>query len=227
MTKVLIIDDDPNLVQVVQKGMQAEGFETISAKDGSDGLKKAYSEHPDLIILDIMMPTMDGLTTCSRLRELSNVPIIFLTALSTEKDIVKGLMSGADDYVTKPFGMAELVARVQTSLRHQNGGSREKSAVIAVGDMTIDLARHKVTVRGANVDLSPTEFKLLSHLATNRGKVIPHRALLTAVWGPEYADESAYLHMYVRGLRRKIEQDPSNPVVLKTERGVGYYVEEC
>lgn len=226
MKKVLIIDDDPNLLQVVQKGLQAEGFETATAQDGADGLKKAYIEHPDLIILDIMMPAMDGLTTCSRLRELTNVPIIFLTALSTEKDIIKGLMLGADDYVTKPFGMGELVARVQTCLRHEQAGSPEKAAIIAVGDLTIDMARHKVSVRGNFVDLSPTEFKLLAHLAGNRGKVVPHRALLTVVWGPEYAEESAYLHMYVRGLRRKIEQDPSNPVVLKTERGVGYYIEE-
>ena len=225
MKKVLIIDDDPNLLQVVQKGLQAEGLETATAKDGAEGLKKAYSEHPDVIILDIMMPTMDGLATCSRLRELSNVPIIFLTALSTEKDIIKGLMLGADDYVTKPFGMGELVARVKTCLRHDRASSSEKPAVIVVGDLTIDLARHKVNIRGNSVDLSPTEFKLLSHLASNRGKVIPHRSLLSAVWGPEYAEESAYLHMYVRGLRRKIEQDPSNPVVLKTERGVGYYIE--
>jgi two-component system KDP operon response regulator KdpE len=225
MKKILIIDDDPNLLQVVQKGLQAEGFETVTAQDGADGLKKAYIEHPDVIILDIMMPTMDGLTTCSRLRELTNVPIIFLTALSTEKDIIKGLMLGADDYVTKPFGMGELVARVQTCLRHDRSSSAEKSAVIAAGDLTIDMARHKVSVRGNLVELSPTEFKLLAHLASNRGKVVPHRTLLTIVWGPEYADESAYLHMYVRGLRRKIEQDPSNPTVLKTERGVGYYIE--
>ncbi len=225
MKKILIIDDDPNLLQVVQKGLQAEGFETSTAQDGADGLKKAYIEHPDVIILDIMMPTMDGLTTCSRLRELTNVPIIFLTALSTEKDIIKGLMLGADDYVTKPFGMGELVARVQTCLRHDRAGSAEKSAVIAAGDLTIDMARHKVSIRGNLVELSPTEFKLLAHLASNRGKVVPHRTLLTVVWGPEYAEESAYLHMYVRGLRRKIEQDPSNPAVLKTERGVGYYIE--
>lgn len=204
-----------------------EGFVVSVAKGGREGLRAAFSNHPDLVILDIMMPGMDGFEVCRRLHEVSDVPVIMLTALSSADDIVQGLGLGADDYVTKPFKMAELVARVNANLRHRSAPlPSEKPSVLVRGGVTIDLTKHKVTVRGGSVNLTPTEFHLLSYLARNVGRVIPHRTLLLEIWGPEYRDQIDYLHLYVRYLRQKIERDPAKPQIIKTERGVGYYLEE-
>ncbi len=226
MAKILIIDDDESVLKNVEIGLTQAGFRVVTAKDGAAGLRTMFESRPDVVLLDIMLPGIDGLEACRRLRELSDIPIIFLTALSTETDIVKGLMLGADDYITKPFSMLELTARIQTCLRRKQVPAGGRPSALILGDLTIDFARHKVEINAQEVSLSPTEFRLLSYLARNRGRVISHRALLTEVWGPEYADQFDYLHLYIRYLRKKIEKDPARPEIIRTERGVGYYMEE-
>lgn len=226
MKKILVIDDDRDLLKLLEVGLHREGFEVLTAIDGSSGLRMAFQFHPDLVILDIMLPGMDGWETCRRVRELSDLPIIMLTAKARDVDVVKGLTIGADDYITKPFGVEELVARVQACLRRaESADSHLKSAVLVSGDLMIDFARHKVTVRRKAVDLTPTEFRLLSYLARNRGCVVPHRTLLREVWGPEYEDELQYLRLYVHYLRTKIEEDPRQPQYIIGEWGVGYRFE--
>jgi two-component system KDP operon response regulator KdpE len=224
--RILLIEDDKELPVLVGMALEQEGFEVLTATDGSEGLRAAYRHHPDLVILDIMMPHVDGWKTCQRLRQLSDVPIIMLTAKTREADVVKGLMLGADDYVTKPFRMAELVTRVQACLRRaESNRSRPQATLLMTGPLSIDLLRRVVTLHGKSVDLTPTEFRLLSLLALNRGEVVPHRKLLTEVWGPEYAEEIEYLRLYVSYLRRKIETEPANPEFIKTAWGEGYYLE--
>jgi len=220
---ILIIDDDIDLANILRINMEREGYRAVVASGGLEGLQRAYSTQPDLVILDIMMPGMDGWETCQRLREMSDVPIIMLTARGMESDVVKGLNMGADDYLVKPFSTAELLARIQALLRRANQSRRfEKLRIYTNGDLTVDFDRHLVTVRGKQVDFTPTEFKLLTCFVRNEGRVLPHRYLLTQVWGPEYADEVSYLKLYVRYLRQKIEEDPSNPTYIITEWGVGY-----
>ncbi len=227
MERVLIIDDDENLVELLQVALKAEGFGVLTAVDGRDGLHAAFDSHPDLILLDIMMPRMDGLEAARRLQELCDTPIILLSALSASSDIVKGLGIGADDYITKPFAMDELIARIRNCLRRRAAAAcTERTGVWIVGNVTIDLVRHKVTAFGKPVNLTPTEFRLLSLLARHAGQVISHQTLLTEVWGAEYRDQIDYLHLYVRYLRQKIEPEPAQPGIIKTERGVGYYLED-
>ncbi len=221
--KILIVDDDENILRTVGMALQNEGWEVFGARDGVEGLQAAFSTHPDLVILDILMARMDGLDTLRRLREMSDVPIILLTARSDTADVVKGLDTGADDYVTKPFPMPELVARIRACLRHRaSSGGVGKASILTCGDLTIDLPRHRVMVKGRSVDLTPTEFTLLCYLARNYGQVVPHRTILREVWGPEYIDQMDYLHLYIRYLRQKIEEDPGHPEIIRTERGVGY-----
>jgi two-component system KDP operon response regulator KdpE len=223
--KILLIDDDQDLLGVLTLALEQEDFTVVAATSGSDGLKAAYHSHPDLIILDIMMPGLDGWETCRRLREFSDVPIIMLTAKTMAMDAVKGLALGADDYVTKPFDTHELIARVQTCLRRaKSRDPSDKPATILSGELMINLAGRKVTISGEEVDLTPTEFRLLVYLARNRGRVVLHRTLLREVWGPEYADELEYLRLYVSYLRHKIEKDPDNPEIIKTAWGQGYYL---
>lgn len=223
---ILIIDDDAALAKIVQINLEREGFKTVVAFTGVEGLQKAYSNQPDLVILDIMMPGMDGWVTCRRLREISDVPIIMLTARGMEADIVKGLELGADDYIVKPFGTKELLARIHALLRRTDSASTKKPPIYSDGELTMDFVKRLVTVRGEQVDLTPTEFKLLSNFVQNEGRVLPHSFLLTQVWGPEYADEVNYLKLYVRYLRQKIEKDPSDPQYILTEWGVGYRFKE-
>lgn len=226
---ILVIDDDPDLRLMLKAQLERKTYRVVLASSGRDGLQKAYQARPDLIILDIMMPGMDGWEVCQRLRELSSVPIIMLTARNMKGDVVKGLESGADDYLTKPFGGAELDARIQAVLRrsgNSNGMGRSRSSFYSNGYLTIDFDRRIVRVRGETVDLTPTEFKLLSCLVRNEGRVLPHRYLLTEVWGPEYADEVDYVKLYIRYLRLKIEEDPKEPVYIQTEWGVGYRFSE-
>lgn len=226
---ILVIDDDPDLRLMLKAQLERKTYRVVLASSGRDGLQKAYQARPDLIILDIMMPGMDGWEVCQRLRELSSVPIIMLTARNMKGDVVKGLESGADDYLTKPFGGAELDARIQAVLRrsgNSNGMGRSRSSFYSNGYLTIDFDRRIVRVRGETVDLTPTEFKLLSCLVRNEGRVLPHRYLLTEVWGPEYADEVDYVKLYIRYLRLKIEEDPREPVYIQTEWGVGYRFSE-
>jgi two-component system KDP operon response regulator KdpE len=225
---ILIIDDDADLAKIVQINLKREGYDTVVAYSGVEGLQKAYSCQPDLVILDIMMPGMDGWTTCRRLREISAVPIVMLTARGMEADIVRGLELGADDYIVKPFGSKELLARIHALLRRADTSATKRPPVYsdADGELTVDFVKRMVIVRGTQVDLTPTEFKLLSTFVQNEGRVLPHRFLLTQVWGPEYADEVNYLKLYVRYLRQKVEEDPSNPNYILTEWGVGYRFRE-
>jgi DNA-binding response OmpR family regulator len=220
---ILIIDDDQDLAKIVQLSLDREGYQTVIATSGLEGLQEAYRAQPDLVILDIMMPGMDGWEVCRRLGEMSNVPILMLTAKGTEADIVKGLQIGADDYLTKPFSVSELIARIQALLRRAGSQSQtDKPAIFSTRSLTIDLNRRLVMRDGELVDLTPTEFKLLECFVTHRDRVLPHRFLLTEVWGPEYIGETSYLKLYVRYLRRKLEEDPANPQLIVTEWGVGY-----
>jgi two-component system KDP operon response regulator KdpE len=223
--KILVIDDDKDLAQMLKAQLELMDYNVVTAANGRDGLKKSYQVRPDLVVLDIMMPDMDGWETCNRLRELSNVPIIMLTARNMKGDVVKGLESGADDYLTKPFSSAELNARIQAVLRRSkeaNSPNKTRPTFYSNGYLSIDAERRVVTVHGKRIDLTPTEFKLLTCMVRNEGRVLPHRYLLTEVWGPEYADEVDYVKLYVRYLRLKLEEDPSNPSYILTEWGVGY-----
>ena len=223
---ILIIDDDAALAKIVQINLEREGYRTVVASSGVEGLQKAYSNQPNLVILDIMMPGMDGWVTCRRLREISDVPIIMLTARGMEADVVKGLELGADDYIVKPFGTKVLLARIHALLRRTDSSATKKPPIYSDGELTVDFVKRVVTVRSERVDLTPTEFKLLSNFVQNEGRVLPHSYLLTQVWGPEYVDEVNYLKLYVRYLRQKIEKDPSNPDYILTEWGVGYRFRE-
>jgi DNA-binding response OmpR family regulator len=220
---ILVVDDEPHVVRLVKANLESSSYKVLTAGDGEQGVHLVESETPDLVILDIMLPKMDGYEVCRRIREFSPVPIIMLTARSAEVDLVHGFEAGADDYLTKPFAVSELLMRVRAVLRR----SKWPEEVLArqgfrAGPIEIDFAQHKVTLNGEVVKLSPTEYRLLAHLASNAGRVILHRELLRAVWGPEYRDESEYLRVYMRYLRQKLEPDPSNPRYLLTQPGAGY-----
>jgi len=224
--KILIIDDSPDLLRIVQLCLEREDYVVSTARNGREGLQRTYSTQPDLVILDVMMPGMDGWDVLSRLREMSDVPVVMLTAKGRELDIVRGLGLGADDYITKPFGSAELVARVQALLRRNRMPAGRRVSRYQDNGLTVDLERHEVRARGFPVDLTPTEFRLLAVLVQNVGRVVPHHTLLTQVWGDEYANEVHYLKLYIRYLRQKIEESPSNPRYILTEWGVGYRFRE-
>lgn len=224
--KILVIDDSPDLLRIVQLCLERENYEVFTITNGKEGLQRTYSIQPDLVILDVMMPDMDGWEVLTRLREMSDVPVVMLTAKGREVDIVRGLSLGADDYVTKPFGTAELIARVRALLRRSKASTSSYRTRYQDNGLSIDLDRHEVIVKGNLVDLTPTEFRLLSVLLQNAGKVVPHQVLLTKVWGEEYANEVHYLKLYIRYLRRKIEESSSNPRYILTEWGIGYRFRE-
>jgi two-component system, OmpR family, KDP operon response regulator KdpE len=217
---VLIVDDDHRMRRLLKLNLEGAGYRTIVAEDGAAGLEIAELEPPDLVLLDVMMPGMDGFTCLQRLREFSQVPVILLTAKGEETDKVHGLDLGADDYLTKPFGPAELLARVRAALRRRPGAMPPASLV--VGDLEINLARRRVIRDGEEIRLTPTEYKLLYELVSNAGKVLLHGDLLSRVWGQEYRDEVDYLWTYVRYLRNKLEPDPAHPRYILSEPGVGY-----
>jgi two-component system KDP operon response regulator KdpE len=222
--KILVIDDDAALLTLLRLGLEREGFTVVTAESGKDGLRQAYEAHPDLILLDIMMPDMDGWMTCQRLRYVCDTPIIMLTAKSDRADVLKGLALGADDYLTKPCNFDELKARIHTNLRRSHSNNQETWwTTYEDGFLRIDLISGMVTRDGETIHLTPTESRLLMYLVGQRGRIVPHRELLVNVWGPEYADEMGYLSVYVRYLRRKIEPDPSQPRYILTRWGVGYY----
>ena len=225
MTKkrILIADDEDVLRDFISRNLRARGFEVFEASNGLEAVAQWERENPHLLILDIMMPRMDGLEVCQRVREQSSVPIIVLTALDAERDKVMALDLGADDYLTKPFGVEELLARVRAVLRRtQSEATTSNSTVKQFDDLQVDLLGHVVRLKGAEVRLSPTEFSLLAQLVSNEGKVLTHRALLQSIWGPEYGGEAEYLRVYINRLRHKLESDPANPRYLLTEPGVGY-----
>ncbi|RME36074.1 MAG: DNA-binding response regulator [Thermoflexia bacterium] len=224
---VLVIDDEPDLLEMVQIILQNAGFEVITAIDGFSGLRMAYQKHPDQILLDMMIPDMDGLEVCRRLRELTDVPIIFLTARSSIEDIVAAFSNGADDYLTKPFHAAELISRIWSMLRRAMAQTGKESPVIVLSSaILLDCDRHELEVEGRRVYLTPTEFKVLRYLMQHAGRTLTADAILAHVWGPEYIGEPDLVKQYIYRLRQKIEPDPDNPRYIHTIRGGGYYFEE-
>ena len=224
--KILVIDDDRTLLGLLRRSLEKAGYRFIGVTNGIDGLQSVYKDQPDLVILDVMMPRMDGWETCLRIREVSQVPIIMLTAKEEEADKVKGFECGADDYVTKPFSFAELTARVGAVLhRARRGKPAEAPRVYIFDELVVDVDHKEVSVQGQPVDLTPTEFELLVCLAENAGRTVTHERLLARVWGDEYVD-TGYVKRYIWYLRRKIERDPSNPEYIITERGFGYRLGE-
>ena len=220
---VLVVDDAKTLREFVRRNLDVRGYRVVTAVNGADALEKFQNHDIDLVILDLIMPQMDGVETIKRLRAISNVPIIVLSALSEENTKIQALNYGADDYLTKPFGVGELLARVQAVLRRaQRAPAEPEPVVLNHGPLMLDRERHEVTLNGQPLELTPIEFDLLEYLMRNAGKVLSHRAILQHVWGPEYGQEAEYLRVYIGRLRRKIEPDPNNPRYLLTERGIGY-----
>lgn len=224
--KILLVDDQPEMVWLLDHSLTKDGYEVQTAKDGLEGLRLAYSFQPDLILLDVMMPGLDGWGVLRRLREFSDVPVIMLTAVDGEENLVQGLETGADDYITKPFAMQELKARIRAILRRASLGPSESSHLLQFdsGRLVIDPASHQVSVGGKQVDLSPTEYKLLLFLAYNAGRVLNTDQILDNVWGPGYEDSLPSVKVYIRRLRSKIEADPRKPRYVLTKRGAGYYL---
>ncbi len=225
MAKVLVVDDEASIVNIIAYNLKKEGYEVITAENGEDGLELALSENPDLVLLDIMMPKMDGYEVCRKLREKSNVPIIMLTARADEVDKVIGLEMGADDYVTKPFGNRELMARVKAHLRRSTVKDipAENGNVQTFGDLSIDFDRYEVKKRGEVINLTMREFELLTFLATQKTQIFNRETLLEKVWGYEYFGDVRAVDVTIRRLREKIEDDPSKPRFIITKRGIGYY----
>lgn len=220
---ILIIDDDTTLLDLLGEHLTAAGYETGRAESGAEGLALVETAEPDLVVLDVMMPGMDGWEVCRRLRRLSDVPIIFLTAKDEEMDKLRGFRLGVDDYVTKPFSFAELTARIGAVLARTKGTTSRQG--VLSGDLHIDFTQRRVTVAGAPIELTPTEYRLLEVLARHPHRPIPTEMLLQKVWGPAYAGESEHVKHYIWSLRKKIEADPGDPRHILTERGYGYRLE--
>jgi DNA-binding response OmpR family regulator len=224
-TTVVVADDDPQLLRLIARNLQLEGYEVIAASDGQQALEQIEATAPDLALLDVMMPRLDGFAVCARVREFSSLPIIMVTARGQDQDKVHGLDLGADDYLTKPFSVDELLARVRAVLRRAQFGAesiRGLAAVAAVGDLSVDYAQHLVTLRGEEVPLTPTEYRMLAYLMQNAGRVVTQDLLLEHVWGPEYVGESHMLQVNINRLRHKIEPDLGQPRYVLTKVGVGY-----
>jgi two-component system KDP operon response regulator KdpE len=222
---ILIVDDDPAILRLLSTNLVARGYKVSTATNGEESLDAVQRDFVDLIILDLMMPKVDGVEVCRRIREWSDTPIIILSACGNENDKVNCLELGADDYLTKPFGIAELMARIKTAFRHRGDTRFAQSQSTFVCDgMEINFAKRRVTVDGKEVVLTPTEYSLLQHLAINSDKVLTHSMLLQSVWGCEYSSEKEYLRVFVGRLRRKMEPDPKNPKYIQTIPGVGYHL---
>src|SRR5580704_8328040 len=218
---VLVVDDEPPIRRFLRSGLGAADYRVVEAGDAAEAFRLLAAEKPDLVVLDLGLPDMSGLEVIDAIRKGSTVPIVVLSARDDERSKVAALDRGADDYVSKPFGMAELTARLRAALRHAFQAQGE-SPVFVSGDLAVDLVRRHVTRGGQEVKLSPKEFDLLRHLVTHAGKVLTHRHLLREVWGPAQADEVQYLRVFIRGLRQKLEPDPTRPTHILTELGVGY-----
>ena len=224
--RILVVDDEPDMVSFLRQALIHEGFEVEGAHDARQGLRRAYEFRPDLVLLDVMMPEMDGWDMLGRLREFSDVPVIMLTAVGGTDHKIQGLDLGADDYVTKPFELRELKARIRAALRRAASDSSSGTPLLSFdgGRLVIDPASYKVTSQGKAVDLTPIEHKLLLFLASNAGQVMTYEQILDNVWGPGYEDSQANVKVYIRRLRQKIEPDPSQPCHILTQWGVGYYL---
>lgn len=220
-SKIIIIDDEPQIRKLLKMSLQAEAYKIYEAASGREGLMLAASVHPDLVIVDLGLPDMDGKEVVKKLRDWSSVPVIILTAREQEQEKIAALDLGADDYVTKPFGMGELLARLRVCLRRSNSGTEEKQELVC-GGIVMQLPQHLVTVDGREVKLTPTEYDLLKVMMKYAGRVLTHKQLLKAVWGSEYDEDLHYIRIYMRQLRRKIEADPARPRYLITETGIGY-----
>ena len=220
---ILAVDDEPKMIRFIRMNLELEGYRVSEATNGMEALEKTREELPDLVLLDVMMPDMNGFETLQHIRETSTVPVIMLTVQSEEEDIVRGLALGADDYVTKPFSPRELTSRIKALLRRAEMPAPMEKTVIEIDDrLSIDFQTHEVWVEGEQIRLRPTEYRLLYHLVNNAGWVMSRETLLSKVWGPEYRDEIQYLRLYINYLRQKIEVDPAHPNYILTERGVGY-----
>ena len=221
--RILVVDDEPGIIRALQTSLEANGFETLAATNGSEALEAIDEELPDLLILDIIMPKMDGFEVCRRVRQLSEIPIIMLSARKSEEDKVRCLNLGSDDYISKPFNMNELVARVKAVLRRTTRiGTTSAQSSFTCGSLTIDFAKRRVTIAGNEVRLTPTEFSLLQELTLNADKVLTHTHLLKTVWGPEYGQEREYLRVFAGRLRAKLEPNPLDPKYIVNVPGVGY-----
>jgi two-component system, OmpR family, KDP operon response regulator KdpE len=224
--KILVVDDDPLLSELIVYNLEAEGYHVIAARNGNEAIKMFYADRPALVVLDVAMPGLDGFTVCQRIREVASTPVIMLTARGREEDIIAGLDLGADDYITKPFQVGELMARVRATLRRARAGTDTLETVAYADDyLTVDLAQRRVTVEGQLVKLTPTEFKFLAYLVKNKRRVLEFRQILENVWGFEYINDVDYLRVYIWHLRRKLERDPKNPRYLLNELNVGYRFE--
>ncbi|HYX49120.1 MAG TPA: response regulator transcription factor [Ktedonobacteraceae bacterium] len=225
-TTIVAADDDPQLLRLITRNLQLEGYDVLAASDGQQALELIENNAPDLVLLDVMMPRMDGFTVCYRVREFSSVPIIIITARGQDQDKVRGLDLGADDYLTKPFSVDELLARVRAVIRRSQFTSREYSqglrATTATGNLVIDYSQHIVTLNGHEIALTPTEYRIISYLAQNVGRVVTQDLLLEHVWGPEYLGESHMLQVNINRLRHKLEVDATQPHYILTKVGVGY-----
>ena len=220
---VVLIEDEPQIRRFLRATLNGQGFRLFEAPTGADGIIEVGSRQPDVVIIDLGLPDMDGLEVIRRLREWTAVPIIVLSARGQERDKVTALDAGADDYVSKPFGASELLARIRVALRHTAGASHEADeAAFRVGELQVDLLRRQVAVGGADVRLTPTEYKLLTTLIRHAGKVVTHQQLLREVWGPTHTDQGHYVRIYMAHLRHKLETEPARPRYLLTEPGVGY-----
>jgi two-component system, OmpR family, response regulator MtrA len=219
--RILVVEDDASIRELTERGLRSAGFQVLTAATGDEGLARFRSDRPDAVVLDVMLPGMDGLEVCKAIRAASAVPVVMLTARSDTLDVVVGLESGADDYVTKPFEMAELVARVRASLRRASGSDRSDD-VLKVGDVRIDVAAHTVARGDERIELTPTEFRLLAELARHAGNVLSREQLLELVWGYDYLGDSRLVDATIQRLRAKVEAEPSDPHTIETVRGVGY-----
>jgi len=220
---VLIVDDEPQIRRVLRTTLTSQGYAVLEARTGDEALQAIRGEHVDLVLLDLNMPGRSGLETCREIRASGDVPIIMLTVRNSERDKVQALDAGADDYVVKPFGSEELMARIRAALRRS--ATAEGLPLFASGDLRVDFEKRLVLVKGRSVRLTPKEFDLLRYLVANQGRSLPHRRLLQAVWGPDYGDETEYLRVFINQLRKKIEPDPHNPSYIHTEPWVGYRFE--
>lgn len=218
--RILIIDDEPQIRKLLKVSLKAHGYEVEEAATGSDGINRAAIFKPDLLIVDLGLPDIDGKVVIKEIREWSEVPIIILTARDQEKEKIEALDSGADDYITKPFGVGELMARMRVCLRR--AGTVEHQPVLECGSLSVDLVQRRVTVEGQEVKLTPTEYEIIKIMTQHAGKVITHKQLLKAVWGNTYNEDTHYIRVYIGQLRRKIEKNPTQPKYIITESGVGY-----
>ena len=225
-TTILTADDDPQLLRLIARNLELEDYDVLTASDGKQALEQIEQFAPDLVLLDVMMPRMDGFTVCQRVREFSAVPIIIVTARGQDQDKVRGLDLGADDYLTKPFSVEELLARVRAVLRRSQFTASEQThamrTTMTFGEMTIDFAQRLVTMDGTEIELTPTEYRILAYLAQNAGRVLTQDLLLEHVWGSEYVGEGHMLQVNINRLRHKIEPDPMHPRYILTKVGIGY-----